>query len=661
MILFTYFLSFVSGLLTAFNPIYLLIFFGVFWLQRRSAKKILFFGAFALGLILIFISKSFSALPFTRGISLVIDSGANFIIVKTIFSKFYLSLPGHHYKVGDIIFLNGAKEPYFFPFLEGDFNYGQYLKDKGIAYALTNVSVKVLILSPLRLLESLKINVDYPAILSGLKAFLLFKNRDYKDLLLNTIAESNLLFMITLSGVHLSFIRRVVKKVCMIFFNHKTSERISYLSLLPLYILDVTKFAFYRIFVTGILRHINARYLKHHFNYLELNVIAASLFLFINPYLVLSPSFYLSYTLIFAFIITPLGGGFRGKIRGVFILWMVIIPYQLLTQSTFSLISLVLPLILTPLVSIWFLIYHITLVIIPMQRMGMNLLYLIYRILEFSTKIDLQLQMAALSIYVGVVLMGISFIFFYANLYGIKPLKTKSMLFFTAIILLNNMPLLNGIKYGVTFINVGQGDAILVNARGRYVLIDTGGLYGRDVSREILIPYFKKNRIYVIETLIITHDDFDHSGGVDSLDRGFRVRNKIMGSAFMPFTLNNITFYNLNPGGYDDINLNSLIIYITFPSFQILLMGDAGHPNETALISNYPDLIFEYVKIGHHGSNSSTSDHFIAHYMPQTAIISCGYNNRYGHPHPTVLNTLNHYGVAVRRTDIEGTIVIERW
>ena len=88
-------------------------------------------------------------------------------------------------------------------------------------------------------------------------------------------------------------------------------------------------------------------------------------------------------------------------------------------------------------------------------------------------------------------------------------------------------------------------------------------------------------------------------------------------------------------------------------------MGDAGIVNEKALIKNYPNLKVDVLKVGHHGSNTSTSEEFIAHYRPQKAVISVGANNFYGHPHQSVLKTLNKYNVEIYRTDLSGSICLK--
>ena len=85
-------------------------------------------------------------------------------------------------------------------------------------------------------------------------------------------------------------------------------------------------------------------------------------------------------------------------------------------------------------------------------------------------------------------------------------------------------------------------------------------------------------------------------------------------------------------------------------------MGDASKVVEEDIINNFPLLNCDYLKIGHHGSNTSTSENFLKSLTPQEAIISCGLNNSYNHPHPDVINLLNKYDITIRRTDLEGTI-----
>ena len=86
-------------------------------------------------------------------------------------------------------------------------------------------------------------------------------------------------------------------------------------------------------------------------------------------------------------------------------------------------------------------------------------------------------------------------------------------------------------------------------------------------------------------------------------------------------------------------------------------MGDAPKEIEYKIINDKKDLTVDYLKVGHHGSNTSTSEEFIKHIKPKEAIISCGEKNRYKFPHEDVLNVLNKYNIKIRRTDLEGTIV----
>ena len=122
-------------------------------------------------------------------------------------------------------------------------------------------------------------------------------------------------------------------------------------------------------------------------------------------------------------------------------------------------------------------------------------------------------------------------------------------------------------------------------------------------------------------------------------------------------TFNNISIQNLNVWNFDNSNDNSLVLDVDFYSNKFLLMGDVSTKVENKLIKTYGlSLKADYLKLGHHGSNTSSSDEFIKIVSPKEAIISCGVNNIYNHPSKQVIDTLNKYKIKIRRTDLEGTI-----
>jgi len=176
------------------------------------------------------------------------------------------------------------------------------------------------------------------------------------------------------------------------------------------------------------------------------------------------------------------------------------------------------------------------------------------------------------------------------------------------------------------------------------------------MAEETLIPFFKKKEIYKLDYLITTHDDFDHSGAATSLIANFRVEQTIDKATSFPLSLGDLVIENLNSIYGSDANDNSLVLTFLLLNKRWLLMGDASKAVEERLIEKFPNLDTDYLKIGHHGSNSSTGEKFIRKVSPSEAIISVGRHNYYGHPHQEVIALLNRYGVRIRRTDLEGTI-----
>lgn len=252
--------------------------------------------------------------------------------------------------------------------------------------------------------------------------------------------------------------------------------------------------------------------------------------------------------------------------------------------------------------------------------------------------------------------------------------------------------------YGeVVFIDVGQGDSILIKLpynRGTY-LIDTGGQLffpteewqerkkSFRVGTDILMPVLKSHGINRIDKLILTHSDADHMGAAKEL-----IGKISIGTIYItprswekPLMLETVrlakekkiiirevkagygwknksgTFQFIFP--FDDQyegNNDSLVLYGRFGGMTWLFMGDAEKEAEEELISAYSGLHADVIKVSHHGSRTSTTQSFIEHVQPQYAVISAGMNNRYGHPHPEVLDVLETHGVRIYRTDRQGAV-----
>jgi competence protein ComEC len=217
------------------------------------------------------------------------------------------------------------------------------------------------------------------------------------------------------------------------------------------------------------------------------------------------------------------------------------------------------------------------------------------------------------------------------------------------------VPLQEPLSNSVYFVNVGQGDSIIIKNRTHTVMIDTGGYKSFDMAEETLIPFMAKKKITHLDALILTHDDFDHSGAKDSLMQNFRVDNLLTEKNQFPYKVGDLNINNLNYYNFDEANDNSLVLSLDFMGKKFLFMGDASVKTEEKILEKY-NVDCDILKVGHHGSNTSTSEKFLKATSPDEAIISCGAKNKFGHPHEEIIERLKKYNVKIRRTDEEGTI-----
>ncbi|MGN1400334.1 MAG: DNA internalization-related competence protein ComEC/Rec2 [Bacillus sp. (in: firmicutes)] len=249
----------------------------------------------------------------------------------------------------------------------------------------------------------------------------------------------------------------------------------------------------------------------------------------------------------------------------------------------------------------------------------------------------------------------------------------------------------------VTFIDVGQGDCVLIRHPfgGDVYLIDTGGVLSFDKEkwqerssdfepgRDIVVPFLQSKGIRHIDKLILTHDDQDHIGGSVAIMEGLDVKEviipKVLGSEFLkseairyarghdiPIRLlgqgdgwmaGKSVYRVIHPGVHQgDSNESSLVLLAEINGLRWLFTGDIGIEAEKELLAAYPGLQADVIKVGHHGSRHSSSDEFLEQLDANVAVISAGRENRYGHPHEEVLDSLETHKVKVYRTDEMGAI-----
>lgn len=236
----------------------------------------------------------------------------------------------------------------------------------------------------------------------------------------------------------------------------------------------------------------------------------------------------------------------------------------------------------------------------------------------------------------------------------------------------------------IHYINVGQGDSILIQNKDFNILIDSGS----NTSSEFLISYLNSLHIKKLNYIIATHPHEDHIGAMDDIINKFHVYKFIgpklttTGSDFKNMIealnkknlyistvtdnstiklSNNSSLYFPWTGSTIDDNTNnySMVVQYNYNDISFLFTGDIEKEVETKLLSSSIDLSSEVLKVSHHGSNSSSTLNFLNEVNPFISIISCGMGNDYGHPHKNTLTTLKNFNSSIYRTDLNGTIKIK--
>jgi len=249
----------------------------------------------------------------------------------------------------------------------------------------------------------------------------------------------------------------------------------------------------------------------------------------------------------------------------------------------------------------------------------------------------------------------------------------------------------------VTFLDVGQGDAAVIEApSGRVALLDSGRADGNsDHARSVVLPYLRSRGINGLDAVALSHWDQDHAGGAASVMVAMRARMLLVplwddprhgptqteARTLRIAAMRGIPRVSLVAGqevqvggGCSLVSLNppeiayrpaprtdndaSLVFMLRYGATRVLLPGDAGAEAEHSMVRRRLDLRADVLKLGHHGSASATSDRWLDAVRPKAAIISVGRRNPFGHPDRRVLARLRRRGIRVFRTDERGAITV---
>lgn len=281
------------------------------------------------------------------------------------------------------------------------------------------------------------------------------------------------------------------------------------------------------------------------------------------------------------------------------------------------------------------------------------------------------------------------YLIFLAILVLIKYVPKKRLVFLLGAVMMSGILIYKDrSKLIITMLDIGQGDAIVIEAMSYgVVVIDGGSSTLKDGGANIIEGFLNYKGYDRIDMHILTHSDMDHLSGVQTMvEKGYCVEKAVLpdisekDKAYIKFEnvlkkeeieraylskgerirLGEIDLYCLNPienKSYSKANEYSTVLYLKYKDFDVLLTGDAELTTEEDLMKQeLPDI--DVLKVAHHGSKNSTFDEFLDKVKPEYALISCGFRNRYGHPHKDLLGRLKNKKIEIYRTDRDGAIEI---
>lgn len=557
-----------------------------------------------------------------------------------------------------------------------NFNYKKYLYNKKIYYIIEASKIDK-IQNNNNHIYTIK-NLLYTRINSlkssnYIKALLFGDNKLDKEI--KTSYQINgISHLFSVSGFHINFITSIIY----FYLDRVTyNKKIKYITVdifLVLYLLLCNTTSLLRCTVMNILLSIN-HLLKLNIKKIDIVLLTLILCIIINPFIIYDIGFIYSYTISFFLILYKNKYKTNNKLLKIIyislISFLVSLPINIYTSYEINFLNIILNIIIVPIVSLILLPLSLLTLIFPILD---NILYLITSILE-----KISLYTSNINIFKQV-LSKPSIILIIIYYLVIILILSKNKHYYLILILLifhKTIPLYNS-NLEVVMFDVGEADSMLISTPSKKVniLIDTG----RGIDINNIIIYLKSIGISKLNYLIITHGDEDHIGGALYLIDNFKVDNVILNKGDytelevelithlknknIKYT-NNINkipllgsyMYLLNTKKFSNENDNSIVTYFEYQKYKFLFMGDSSSKTEEYLINNYNLTNISFLKVGHHGSNTSSSPLFINKITPKVSLISVGRNNFYHHPNKEVLTNLSNS--VIYRTDINKSIKIK--
>ena len=590
----------------------------------------------------------------------------------------------NYLKLGDVISVNGILSTPKSNTIKNGFNYKKYLYYQKIYWIVNANKIKKIRNNTSILYYIKNIITDRIDMIDNtgyLRTFILGDKSFLDNEMIDIYRKNGISHLFSISGMHISFISGLLLFILnRVSYNNKFKYSV------------VISFLFFYLFLTNysasivrtvIMFIVNAINKCFNLKIRKIDIICIVLIIacVISPYYIYSMGFQFSFIISSSLIIFSLKckTKFRELLWSSFVCFIISFPICIYYFYQVNILSILYNLFMIPFVSM---------IVFPLSFISLffSFVFPLYHIvLMFLEKVNVligNIDFLVISFFkpslffLLIVYFFIFLVFFYKRYYFLLILIVLIWKLFPYFIS----------DSLVTMIDVGQGDSILVRYpyQSSVVLIDTGGIAlesnNYSIALDKIIPYLKSLGVTNINYLILSHGDFDHMGEAINLVENFKVEKVIFNcgpyndlenelirvldkkkikyySCIKELDIDKNKLYFLQTKEYENENDNSNVIYTELDDYKFMFMGDASITTENEILDKYNLLDIDVLKVGHHGSRTSSSKEFIDEISPKNSIISVGKKNRYGHPNKEVLETLKNS--KIYRTDLDGSIEIK--